>query len=36
VGDSLAIRMPTELVNAVGLREGDEIEIRVVGDVTLR
>jgi len=31
-GNSLAVRLPPVIVDALGLKEGDEIEIRVVGD----
>jgi antitoxin MazE len=31
-GNSLAIRLPAGVVDALDLKEGDEIEIRVVGD----
>ncbi len=30
-GNSLAVRLPSALVDALGLKEGDEIEIRVAG-----
>jgi antitoxin MazE len=30
-GNSLAIRLPTAVVNALGLKEGDQIEIQVAG-----
>ncbi|HEU0220998.1 MAG TPA: AbrB/MazE/SpoVT family DNA-binding domain-containing protein [Paracoccaceae bacterium] len=30
-GDSLAVRLPAALVEALGLREGDEIEITIAG-----
>jgi antitoxin MazE len=30
-GNSLAIRLPAAVVEALGLKEGDDIEIRVVG-----
>ena len=33
-GNSLAVRLPAALVEALGLKEGDEIEIQVVGDRT--
>jgi antitoxin MazE len=31
-GNSLAIRLPAVVVEALGLREGDEVEVHVVGD----
>jgi antitoxin MazE len=31
-GDSLAVRLPTAVVEALRLKEGDEIEIRVAGE----
>ena len=31
-GNSLAIRLPSAVVEALKLKEGDEIEIRVVGE----
>ncbi|MGH6905773.1 MAG: AbrB/MazE/SpoVT family DNA-binding domain-containing protein [Geminicoccaceae bacterium] len=31
-GNSLAIRLPASVVQALGLKEGDEIEVHVVGD----
>lgn len=31
-GNSLAVRLPTAVVDALGLKEGDQIEIRIVGD----
>ena len=31
-GNSLAIRLPATVVEALGLHEGDEIEIHVAGD----
>jgi antitoxin MazE len=31
-GNSLAVRLPATVVEALGLKEGDEIEIHVVGD----
>jgi antitoxin MazE len=31
-GNSLAIRLPKAVVEALGLKEGDEIEIRVAGE----
>ena len=30
-GDSLAVRLPAPVVQALGLKEGDEIEIHVAG-----
>jgi antitoxin MazE len=30
-GNSLAVRLPSTLVDALGLKEGDEIEISVAG-----
>ncbi len=30
-GNSLAVRLPATVVEALGLKEGDEIEIRVAG-----
>jgi antitoxin MazE len=30
-GSSLAVRLPAAVVEALGLKEGDEIDIRVVG-----
>ena len=30
-GNSLAVRLPVTVVEALGLKEGDEIEIRVAG-----
>jgi len=30
-GNSLAIRLPAAVVEALGLREGDEIEVKVAG-----
>ena len=30
-GNSLAVRLPSALVNALELKEGDEIEIRIAG-----
>lgn len=30
-GNSLAVRLPAAVVKALGLKEGDEIEIRVAG-----
>ena len=31
-GDSLAIRLPAEVVNALQLKEGDQVEIRPAGE----
>jgi antitoxin MazE len=31
-GNSLAVRLPSAVVEALGLKEGDQIEIRIVGD----
>ena len=31
-GNSLAIRLPAAVVEALGLKEGDQIEIRIAGD----
>jgi antitoxin MazE len=31
-GNSLAIRLPASLVEALELKEGDQIEVRVAGD----
>jgi antitoxin MazE len=33
-GNSLAIRLPAAVVEALGLKEGDEIEVRIAGDRT--
>ena len=30
-GNSLAVRLPSEVVEALNLREGDQIEIRIAG-----
>jgi len=30
-GDSLAIRLPADIVEAVGLKDGDELELRIAG-----
>jgi predicted nucleic acid-binding protein/bifunctional DNA-binding transcriptional regulator/antitoxin component of YhaV-PrlF toxin-antitoxin module len=35
-GNSLAVRLPAAVVEILGLKEGDEIEIEVAGDRTLR
>jgi antitoxin component of MazEF toxin-antitoxin module len=34
-GDSLAVRLPAAVVEALGLKEGDDIEIDVAGARTL-
>jgi antitoxin MazE len=34
-GNSLAVRLPAAIVEILGLKEGDDIEIRVVGTRTL-
>jgi antitoxin MazE len=34
-GDSLAVRLPAEVVEALKLKEGDEIEIRAAGEGVL-
>ena len=31
-GNSLAVRLPADLVRALGLREGDQIDLRADGD----
>lgn len=31
-GNSLAVRLPSAIVEALELKEGDQIEIRIVGD----
>lgn len=31
-GDSLAVRIPASVVEALALKEGDSVEIRVAGD----
>lgn len=31
-GNSLAVRLPSAVVSALGLKPGDEIEIRIAGD----
>jgi len=31
-GNSLAIRLPAAIVEALELKEGDDIEVRIVGD----
>ena len=35
-GNSLAVRLPSSVVEALQLKEGDEIEIEVAGDRTFR
>ena len=35
-GNSLAVRLPASVVEALGLKEGDEIEIEVADDRTFR
>ncbi len=35
-GNSLAVRLPAAVVEALGLKEGDEIEIEIAGERTLR
>ncbi len=35
-GNSLAVRLPAAVVEILGLKEGDEIEIEIAGDRTLR
>jgi antitoxin MazE len=35
-GNSLAVRLPATVVEALQLKEGDEIEIEVAGDRTFR
>ncbi len=35
-GNSLAVRLPAAIVEALGLKEGDEIEIELAGDRTFR
>jgi antitoxin MazE len=35
-GNSLAVRLPASVVEALGLKEGDEIEIEVAGDRAFR
>ena len=35
-GNSLAVRLPAEVVKLLGLQEGDEIEIEIAGTRTLR
>ena len=31
-GNSLAVRLPATVVEALGLKEGDEVEIRIAGE----
>jgi antitoxin MazE len=31
-GNSLAIRLPASVVEALGLKEGDEVEVHIVGE----
>lgn len=33
-GNSLAVRLPVAVVDALALKDGDEIEIRIAGDRT--
>lgn len=33
-GNDLAIRLPASVVEALGLKEGDDIEVRIAGDRT--
>lgn len=33
-GNSLAIRLPAAIVEALALKEGDDIEVRIAGDRT--
>ena len=35
-GNSLAVRLPAAVVEVLNLKEGDEIQIEVAGDRTLR
>lgn len=35
-GNSLAVRLPASVVELLGLKEGDEIEIEIAGERTLR
>jgi antitoxin MazE len=35
-GNSLAVRLPASVVEALGLREGDEIEIEISGSRSFR
>jgi antitoxin MazE len=34
-GNSLAIRIPADVVRALGLKEGDELDVRATGERTL-
>jgi antitoxin MazE len=34
-GNSLAIRIPADVVRTLGLKEGDEIDVRATGERTL-
>ena len=36
VGNGLAVRLPAALVKALGLKEGDEIEISIAGKRNFR
>jgi antitoxin MazE len=31
-GNSLAVRLPASVVEALGLKDGDDVEIRIAGD----
>ena len=35
-GNSLAVRLPASVVELLGLKEGDEIEIEIAGDRSFR
>jgi antitoxin MazE len=35
-GNSLAVRLPAAVVEALGLREGDQVEIEIAGDRAFR
>jgi len=35
-GNSLAVRLPAAVVDALGLKEGDDIEIRIAGERSSR
>ncbi len=35
-GNSLAVRLPAAVVEVLGLKEGDEIQIEIAGERTLR
>lgn len=35
-GNSLAVRLPASVVETLGLKEGDEIEIEIAGDRAFR